>query len=157
MENLNTVLDDNKKLCLNSGEIIKLLPQLSCQIIKAIGTKPATISYRISCKHGDSWARLTPVTTMMFEVQSAVVMRCQVEGIFHASSSNVTWPCSSLLRLQVEDLAVASPATARVPGKTVARLRPVPMPMIDKGIGLDTSPKINRSLEKRQTSYYRFI
>lgn len=63
----------------------------------------------------------------------------------------------ALLRLQVEDLAVASPATARVPGKTVARLRPVPMPMIDKGIGLDTSPKINRSLEKRQTSHYRFI
>lgn len=47
----------------------------------------------------------------------------------------------ALLRLQVEDLAVASPATARVPGKTVARLRPVPMPMVDKGIGLDTSPK----------------
>ena len=47
----------------------------------------------------------------------------------------------ALLRLQVEDLAVASPATARVPGKAVARLRPVAMPMIDKGIGLDTSPK----------------
>ena len=82
------------------------------------------------------------MTTMMFEAQSAVVMRCQVD--------------MALLRLQVEDLAVASPATARVPGKT-ARLRPVPMPMIDKGIGLDTSPKINRSLEKRQTSHYRFI
>ncbi|XP_063228083.1 LOW QUALITY PROTEIN: dynein axonemal heavy chain 7-like [Bacillus rossius redtenbacheri] len=111
VENMNTVLDDNRKLCLNSGEIIALTPAMSVvfEVMDLLQASPATVS-RCGMIHFEpellGWKPF--VTSWVSQLDPSWLDECQ--GLFEDLFDWLVPPSLEFIRKQCHQLVSAGSA-----------------------------------------------
>lgn len=111
IESMNTVLDDNKKLCLNSGQILTLTPQMTMmfEVEDLAVASPATVSrcgmvYMEPDSIGikpliDSWMKVLPD-----QMKKRTKFMTILKNLFH----ELVEPCLEFMRINCKELVTSS-------------------------------------------------
>lgn len=111
IESMNTVLDDNKKLCLNSGQILTLTPQMTMmfEVEDLAVASPATVSrcgmvYMEPNSIGiqpliDSWLKVLPE-----QLKARPKFMTSLKGLF----GDLIIPCVEYVRINLSELVTSA-------------------------------------------------
>ena len=109
IENMNTVLDDNKKLCLNSGQIIQLTPRMTMmfEVADLAVASPATVSRcGMVYMEPESLTVWPFVTSWMNTLPEKVKANKFITGILDELWKDMLEDGTYLLRKQLTEIAV---------------------------------------------------